>query len=286
MSTRWAMIALAVVALPSCAPAHETVGDLVAASVSAGPSAASGDYRPPSAPAAAAAGSLVRALLDTDADVAVPDHVNVTEARGPADADVAVVSERRGDGPPLGLGLYAVKRGAGAPPRLVVEVPHPRADLRTEDVGVALFEAADADALFVATAHREAGGGAADVAHRADSVFAAVDRAVVGAGTVVVQIHGFAEDRRDSATDVVLSSAEPAASPLVRRLASVLDGRDFETCVYDGDDCDDLAGTSNVQAAHARAVGATFVHLELSRSVRSDAARRAQLVDAVADVLL
>lgn len=46
-----------------------------------------------------------------------------------------------------------------------------------------------------------------------------------------------------------------------------------------------LAGTGNVQAVHARAMGAEFVHVEISDRVRDDAQSSAELVRVLAGVV-
>ncbi len=113
-----------------------------------------------------------------------------------------------------------------------------------------------------------------------------VDASVVGLGSVVLQLHGFASgDHPDSYGDVVLSSTVDEPSPLVERLADELEGAGFDVCVYDGEDCAGLAGTQNVQAAQARAVGAEFVHFEISDDVRLDPERAEDLLGVVAGVV-
>ncbi len=83
----------------------------------------------------------------------------------------------------------------------------------------------------------------------------------------------------------MLSSGEAEPGPVAPRLAEALEDAGFEVCLYDGDRCWELAGTRNVQGAHARSVGATFLHLELSRALRQEGAARTRLVDALTQVL-
>jgi hypothetical protein len=219
---------------------------------------------------------LVQNVLAGD-DVSPSARLELTHLRSEA-GDISVLTERHRR---QGLSLYATHTGAGSPARLVVQVPHPRADLHTEILGPLLFDALRADALLVATTHRSV----ADMAHRSDTVFAGVDAAIVGARTVVVQVHGFDESRHGGGTQVVLSSTEMPASPVVRQLADKVADAGFNTCVYDGINCKSLAGTRNIEAAHARSVGAEFVHIELAAEVRSDAQTRERLVEALASVL-
>ncbi len=262
-----------------------SVGDAVEEAVAAGPGRDSARYREPPLEEVQRVARLVQALL-RDADrPAVGAGMRLHEAHDERGRSVRVLSERADDKQPRGMGLYAVLPDAGLPAGLVVEVPHPRADRWTERIGALLFARAEADALLVATAHRTAADGAADVAHEERSVFAAVDRAVVGRGTVVVQIHGFDGQRRDTSHEVIVSSTTRRGSPVADQVARALEGAGFRTCVYGEPGCRLLGGTRNVQGAHARTVGAHFVHLELSAAVRLDTARHTELVDALSTVL-
>ncbi len=249
--------------------------------VDAGPGRDSPAYRSPEPLVAPAVALAVLALLSGADAPALPDRVTVL---GTLDADDRPVRVVTGDAE-AGLGVYAVREAAGAPATLVVEVPHPRADRWTEGLGVELFSALDADALLVAGAHRTAGSGSADVAHQPASAFAAVDRAIVGTGTVVVQVHGFDASWHRGSADVVLSSTDPTPGTVVEELADALEDSGFDTCVYDGERCDALAGTRNAQAAHARAVGATFVHLELAADLREAGPAREEVVEALTETL-
>jgi hypothetical protein len=251
--------------------------------VAAGPGRDSGTYQPPSQTEVDQLANAVIALLSGD-DPSPPDAVRVGDA---VDADrrhVRVVEEDRTDGDLHGWGTYAVRSGAGVPAGVVVEVPHPGADRGTEKLGPRLFAALHGDALLVAGAHRSAGNGA-DVAHEPSSAFAGVDRAIVGSGTVVLQVHGFDESQHRGSADVVLSSTDATPGPLIRELADALEEAGFRPCVYDGEDCDALAGTRNTEGAHARAVGATFIHLELASDIREPGDRQDELIRVITSVL-
>lgn len=183
-----------------------------------------------------------------------------------------------------GWGLYAVV--PGSPSAVVVQVPHPVADRHTEEVGVDMFRSADASALLVAGANRDADrDGAADVAHNEDSIFEAVSAALVVRGSRVVQPHGFSETGHPTYGDAVVSAGVAPASSLVRAVADALVAAGFRTCLYDGRTCRSLAATRNVQGRSTRAAGGEFVHLEIADAVRADDGRRRQLAETVAAVL-
>ncbi|GLZ34701.1 hypothetical protein Lesp02_68880 [Lentzea sp. NBRC 105346] len=164
----------------------------------------------------------------------------------------AVVSSDRG------WGLYLID--LSAPTRLAIEVPHANSDLDTEQVGLGLFRKLPGSVLLVTGTHRKV----VDVAHEEDTVFNAVARLLAERSVPQVQVHGFDDESLPSA-DVVLSSGAAPVSPLARAVS--LEG--FDTCRAWESACGKLEGTKNVQGQDAAALGATFLHVELSRSVRS-----------------
>lgn len=277
--------AAAVLVVAACSAPAVTLGATVRRTVEAGPGRHSSEYRTPTPLQSHELATTVLAYLAGSHDPALPDGVEAVEAVDSDRRAVRILTEHADGGMTEGLGLYAVREGTGAPPGLVIEVPHPRADQRTEYLGTELFTALDASALFVAGAHRTAGDGAADVAHEPASAFAAVDRAVVGRGTVVLQVHGFDESRHPGYAQIVLSSGESPPGSLLERLDRDLEDAGFDTCVYDGDRCQALGATRNVQAAHARTVGATFIHLELEHDLREPGKQRDTLVAALTEAL-
>jgi hypothetical protein len=152
---------------------------------------------------------------------------------------------------------------------VVVEVAHPVADVGTSQLGVALFRRTTARALFVAGAHRAANAdGSSDVAHAAGSAFQAVHSAATSARTLVVQPHGFDHGQHPTVGAAVVSSGTARPTGKARAVAGALRARGLTLCLYPVD-CNELGGTTNVQGAAARAVGAEFLHLELSRALRS-----------------
>ena len=277
--------AAAVLVVAACSAPAVTLGATVRRTVEAGPGRDSSEYRTPTPLQSHELATTVLAYLAGSEDPPLPDGVEAVEAVDSDRRAVRILTEDADGGMTEGLGLYAVREGTGAPPGLVIEVPHPRADQRTEYLGTELFTALDASALFVAGAHRTAGDGAADVAHEPASAFAAVDQAVVGRGTVVLQVHGFDESRHPGYAQIVLSSGESTPGSLLERLDRELEDAGFDTCVYDGDRCQALGATRNVQAAHARTVGATFIHLELELDLREPGKQRDTLVAALAEAL-
>jgi hypothetical protein len=177
-----------------------------------------------------------------------------------------------------GWGLYVVD--LSRPATIVIEVPHPVADLRTEEIGVALFGRMPGAVLAVAGTHRRAADGAGDVAHRKDSMFHAVTDGLASRGLPQVQLHGF-DDSSLPGVDVVLSSGATSTNPALPRVAARLSDAGLRACSAWRQECGELEGRRNQQGIAAAKRGTTFVHVELSRSVREDASRAATVVDAL-----
>lgn len=160
----------------------------------------------------------------------------------------------------------------------VVEVPHPAFDLNTEKLGLSLFRAIPGSLLLMAGAHRQAGGGAADVAHNDRSMFQVFSVESARRGLPQVQLHGFA-DRSLPGADAVVSTGSAPHNDLAVRIARELKAVDRQVCRAWASRCVGLEGRTNVQAA---AAGDTpFVHLELGWGLRRDLADRDVVRDAI-----
>jgi len=219
----------------------------------------------------------------------------VLDRRGTADFERLGFSVRDGVDPATGRpytiavnetgtdrawGMYVIDRSA--PPSLVVEVPHPAFDLRTELFGVDLFRRVPGAVLLVAGAHRKADDSHADVAHEEDSVFHVVATALAGRGLAQVQLHGF-HDQNLPSTDVVLSSGATVAGDAARRAADRLTADGFAVCRAWEERCKGLEGTTNVQGKMAASDDTVFLHVEMSRTVRESPERRADVVRALTE---
>jgi len=195
-------------------------------------------------------------------------HVTEQETRRP----LQVIVDVRDDG---ARGLYVLAPVTG--PLVLVEVPHPVSDALTEHLGSTIFRDAHASELLVAGALRSADDERADVAHERESVFQAVQEAVLAAvsqeSRLIVQVHGFA-DKSLQGFDAVVSTGSAESSPLATAVVDELAAASFRTCTAWSDNCGELEAFTNVQGQAARADGADFVHVELSHSVRSDPDRQ------------
>ncbi|MEV7097963.1 hypothetical protein AB0M80_34460 [Amycolatopsis sp. NPDC051045] len=219
-------------------------------------------YRGPTAAELATAETGFAALLDR-----APHHLG--ELGFSVHGDSLAVQE---PGTERAWGLYAIDRSA--PPSLVVEVPHPSSDLRTELIGLALFRRVPGAVLAVAGAHRRR----EDPAHDTRTVFHVVTTLLARRGLPQVQLHGF-NDRTMPAADVVLSAGAAEAGDAARRAADRLLASEFRVRRAWAEPCRGLAGTTNVQSQAAG--GTPFLHVELNRTTRET--RRDDVVRALVD---
>ncbi|PPK95385.1 hypothetical protein CLV92_106207 [Kineococcus xinjiangensis] len=280
--------------LVSCAAAEVDVRDRVRRWTRDLPPPAEGAYSPPAPEQAARLARGVGLVRDdrlAEARDVLDDvgyRLEEVEEAGTGQRLVLVEPADGGGAEDAGWGRYVVR--PGAPSDLLVEVPHPGADLRTELVGAEVFVEARAAALLVAGAHRDATDGA-DVAGEPDSAFQAVQQALLAPRGVVLQVHGFdADSHPDRYGDVVVSDGRArtrssAPSPDSARLAEALSERGFDVCLQHRQDCSRLAGTRNAQGLAARESGASFVHLELARGPRTDARARRSVARAAREAL-
>lgn len=176
-------------------------------------------------------------------------------------------------------GLYLVD--LGEPVRLLVEVPHPNYDLRTEEVGVALWRAVPGSLLAVSGTHRRVGNGAGDVAHRADSMFHALATDFAERGVAQVQLHGF-DDASLPGEEVVLSVGADRPKPAALRAADRMSDAGLAVCLPWEASCGRLEGTRNKQGIAAADADSLFLHVELNRSVRDSRTEWMAVVDALA----
>ncbi|MFD9965574.1 hypothetical protein [Amycolatopsis sp. NPDC058986] len=177
-------------------------------------------------------------------------------------------------------GMYVIDRSA--PPSLVVEVPHPAFDLHTELAGLDQFRQVPGAVLMIAGAHRKAGGGKADVAHEESSMFHVIATTLMARKLAQVQLHGFDDDSQPG-TDIVLSTGAGKAGDPAFRAADRLIAHDFVVCPGWAQTCPGLEAKTNVQGKAAAAAGTVFLHVEMSRTVRDSATRRADVVRALTE---
>jgi hypothetical protein len=177
-------------------------------------------------------------------------------------------------------GVIVIDRSA--PIHLVVEVPHPNSDLRTELVGAQVFRAVPGAVLLMAGAHRRAGGAAADVAHNDRSMFSGWAAALAGRGLPQLQLHGFADQSLPD-RDAVVSSGTAPPSLSARRVADSLTDAGLAVCRPWQGRCGQLEGSINVQAREAERLRTVFIHVELNARVRAAARLRAATVAALAE---
>ncbi|MFD3870350.1 hypothetical protein [Streptomyces sp. NPDC058623] len=166
-------------------------------------------------------------------------------------------------------------------PRWSVQVPHPIADTRTELLGVRVLRGSPGGVLIIAGAHRDAAtSGAADVAHRDDSVFNSVTTELARRKLPGVQLHGFADESFRGRDAVVSTGIGDTAMPDAKRLTTALQRVGMSVCPAYSIRCK-LAGRDNQQGRTAAAMQSRFVHLELNRTVRDSDVKLVQTATSI-----
>lgn len=203
------------------------------------------------------------------------------------DAAIEVLAERSGE--QRGRGLYAFRRGARA--AVVLQMPHAFKDLRTREIGLALFAGGDFEAAAWNTLPRwrQQGGERTshDLAHLPASWFTAFSRAIAEARTPrrVVQLHGFDAAGRDTPLAAIVSNATHRPEPALRALAGCMERATGRPVAVFPEQTRLLGGTRNAQAAvllgHQR-----FIHIEMDRALREALTGDAALLSRFAQCLV
>lgn len=247
-----------------------------------------GGYRPPTRAERRTVAEGVGLLLDGRRDAAARRLSEVdlqlsTVTDSATGRRYAEIADRAEDGPaPRGWGRVYVDLAQRA--GWSVQVPHPVADEDTERLGVAVLRGTPGGVLVVAGAHREAGkGNAADVAHRRDTVFHAVCDELTRRGLPALQLHGFARSTAPGLDAVVSTGRGDDARGEGRELADALRDRGYDVCRAWARDCP-LEGRTNVQGRAAAEARVPFLHVELSRPIRTEPDGRRRAADAFAVV--
>lgn len=186
-----------------------------------------------------------------------------------------------------GRGLFAFHRSARG--GNVLQIPHSFKDLRTREIGLALFDEGAFLAAAWNTVPRSAPGASlkspADMAHQPASYFSAFTRALTRAvhPLRVLQLHGFDASRRKGGAAAIVSNGSRFSDDALRDFARCLERRSGLQSAVFPDEVNELGGTRNAQAAIvSRRTGQRFIHLEMDRNLRerlvTDAAVRAKLI--------
>ncbi|MEV7544069.1 hypothetical protein [Streptomyces sp. NPDC089915] len=234
-----------------------------------------GGYRVPTTDERKTLTRGVALLLDGDQDAARAELATVgytldtvtDSATGRRYAEVADGNAASGR---AGRGWGRVYVDLGHPPRWSVQVPHPIADARTELLGARVLRAAPGGVLVLAGAHRNADvDGAADMAHRSDSVFHGVVDELMRRNLPGIQLHGFANESFPGRDAVVSTGAGDKATADARQLVTALRSDGLRVCPAYTERCR-LSGTENEQGQAAAGDDVRFLHLELSKAVRGE----------------
>jgi hypothetical protein len=186
-----------------------------------------------------------------------------------------------------GWGLLLVNLAPTAR-RALIEVPHPIWDSKTPELAIEAYLGLEASHFLMAGAHRFANGRpspVSDMARNLNSLFMALHRRLADAVTPTLQYHGFHADSHPGYPNIVLSNGSPDPHPELFTLQAAFEAAGESGGVFDGRQWTDLGATNNPQAAHTRALGGRFYHLEHRYGVRARPHRREAVVAATRAVL-
>ena len=184
--------------------------------------------------------------------------------------------------PRRGLPVVLLRLGS-LQAELVVQAPHPYADLHTGRIVADLYDLGEARAAVIHTTRRDAGPGA-DPAHAAEGAFQGATDALAQAlaDPLFVQLHGFGEHTTEAAA--VVSAGRSVGSDELRAkqlLAAAFGGADVRT----GEEVPALAAATNSQARLLDG-RARFLHVELALAVRVDLRARPEELHLLNDTLV
>lgn len=173
-----------------------------------------------------------------------------------------------------GWGLYIFR--AEPANDIVIEAPHPLADINTENVALDLYRALNAKALLIAGAHRNTNkNGSSDSAHAAESIFQTVHLTLYKPTgqpdnkTMFLQVHGFSAHEHPHYPRMVIGhnwANDPERNLILLKLADTLQKNKIKVGICDGKHYKDLCGTENIQSSVMD--GGIFIHLELNETLR------------------
>ncbi|ARE78943.1 hypothetical protein B6R96_13985 [Streptomyces sp. Sge12] len=234
-----------------------------------------GGYRTPTDQERQAFTRAFAHLLDGDTEAARTGFSEIdftlrTVTDGADGRRYAEVADEVSESGHTGRGWGRVYVDLDRPARWSVQVPHPVADARTELLGARVLRGAPGGVLVLAGAHRDAGeGGAADVAHRDDSVFHGVVEELARRNLPGVQLHGFADESFRGRDAVVSTGAGDSAVADAEQLTAALRRDGLEVCTAYSARCK-LAGRENEQGRTAADRQSRFLHVELNKTLRGD----------------
>ena len=295
-----------------------TVSGLVATIHATLPGAGSNAFVQPSAREITAFTAAMRKLFAANAGAAASQfnalNYDVTTLTDTTNNHTYAVARERGSGS-RGLGTYIVD--AAYTRNIILEVPHPIVDTKTDSEGAAMLTALGARALFIGGTSRCANRSVAspcdgttgvcssgvgqpfrqsDAGHFTQTFFQAAHAATLSLNATVFSIHG----NSSAAPDVEISNGtkiSAASTALVNRLRDAIAAQaiNVASCNLASDNPAtlNLCGTTNVQGrmtngspdacgTAASSASGTFIHVEQHLDVRNEPAA---LIAAIAAIL-
>jgi hypothetical protein len=241
-------------------------------------------YRHPKAQEAADGVTGVRQMLQGRDAAAVLGPLGFTVTSGvEVDSGRPYALAQSETGPDGERAWAVVLADPSVPVGVVIGCPHPHFDETTEQLGLELWRLVPGALLVIAGAHRDAGAnGSVDPRDHPETMFHQIAANLIAKGGLPhVQLHGFA-DATASGFDVVLSSGATLPDVPFRRVSRGLAAEELAAVEHWLNPISGVGGITNIQGVAANAAGTTFLHVEVSHTARTTAAKRAAVLAGLA----
>lgn len=177
-------------------------------------------------------------------------------------------------------GAYLIETSQA--PQHAITAPHPKSDINSEHIALALWRETPGAIYIVAGTHRRAADRHGDVTRHTDSLFHRVGDHLAERGLSHTQLHGF-KDTTSPEEDIIVSSAlAPVTDTHHAVVARLRQGTDrIVGTNWDGQ-VEPMRGRPNQLGKATRSQSTSFIHIEMNHSTRHDAQAIKSVVSAIA----
>lgn len=163
-------------------------------------------------------------------------------------------------------GAYIIETSQA--PKHVIAAPHPKSDINSERIALALWRETPGAIYKLAGTHRRAADKQGDVTRHTESLFHAVGTYLADKGLSHTQLHGF-KDTSSPDEDIIVSSALTPVTDTHRAIADELNqATDLQVGTSWHGQMEPMRGRPNQLGQATASRNAPFVHIEMNRSLR------------------
>ncbi|MCF6270342.1 MAG: T9SS type A sorting domain-containing protein [Melioribacteraceae bacterium] len=157
---------------------------------------------------------------------------------------------------------------------VVIEVPHPRWDSNTWQVGFRAFQQLNSQYFLLSGTHRYANGrypAPADPAHNTENIFYTVHTQLAPKANHAIQIHGFSRSnsKYDGYPDVVISNGTSNPSAILDSLKTEITTDGYSVGIFDGVNYSHLGARTNTEGFWSNMNNLSFIHIEMEYFIRA-----------------